>query len=170
MNERGKVTIRRYLRYADEYDRFMEGRGSERIESEREEPDIAGSEFAFETDLRDYLAKNLNLVETGLSLYTDDRGAGVEYPVDNGRIDILARDVHGNFLVLELKVSEGRSKTLGQILYYMGWVDRELAKGKKVRGVIVAKEVPEDLKLACTRIPDVSLCEYDLQVSLRRLT
>ena len=52
----------------------------------------------------------------------------------------------------------------------MGWVDRELAKGKKVRGAIIAKEVPEDLKLACTRIPDVSLYEYDLQVSLRRLT
>jgi hypothetical protein len=170
LSERGKVTIRRYLRYADEYDRFIEGSGTGGMESEREEPDVGGSEFAFETDLRDYLAKNLNLVEPGLSLYSDERGAGVEYRVDNGRIDILARDKLGNFLVLELKVSEGRNKTLGQILYYMGWVDRELAKGKKVRGAIIAKEVPEDLKLACTRAPEVHLFEYDLQVSLRKLT
>jgi len=167
LTQRGIGRVQRYLRIADEYDQFLEGHGN--ALSGEEEPEIASSEFALETDLRDYLAKNLNVVETGLTLYADERGSGIEYPVENGRIDILAKDKHKDFLVLELKVSEGRNKTLGQILYYMGWVDRNLANGRKVRGAIIAKEVPEDLKLACTRIADISLYEYDLQVSLRKI-
>src|SRR6266702_3677636 len=99
-----------------------------------EEPAGTSSEFAFETDLRDYLAKHLNLVEQSLTLHSDERGSSVEYPVYNGRIDILARDRQGDFFILELKVAEGRNKTLGQLLYYMGWVDRNLARGQKLRG------------------------------------
>jgi hypothetical protein len=52
----------------------------------------------------------------------------------------------------------------------MGWVEKNLAKGKKVRGAIVAKKVPDDLKLACSKVTDVSLYEYDLQVSLRPIS
>jgi len=36
-----------------------------------------------------------------------------------------------------------------------------------VHGVIVAKVISEDLKLACTRVRDVRLFEYELAVSLR---
>ena len=62
----------------------------------------------------------------------------------HGRIDILARDSKGGFLVVELKVSQGRSKTLGQLLYYKAWVERYLAHGNNVQGMIVAKGVPGD--------------------------
>ncbi len=122
----------------------------------------------YETDLRDFLAQHLDKLEKGLVLYKDKQGrAGMEYPVENGRIDILARDSKGGFLVVELKVSQGRSKTLGQLLYYKAWVERNLAHGSMVRGVIVAKEVPEDLKLAASQAKDITLYEYDMQVSLR---
>jgi hypothetical protein len=48
----------------------------------------------------------------------------------------------------------------------MAWVQHNLAKGKSVRGAIIAKEIPDDLKLACSRIPGVGLYQYALQVKL----
>ena len=162
----GKRLSRWYLKKSEEYQRYLE-RG-ERIEDAEEDEEKEVSEFVYESDLRDFLGEHLDKLEKGLILYKDEQGrAGLEYPVENGRIDILARDSKGGFLVLELKVSQGRSKTLGQLLYYKGWVERNLAHGNNVRGVIVAKEVPEDLKLACSQAKDVTLYEYDLQVSLR---
>lgn len=38
----------------------------------------ASSEFAYEHDLRDYLASNLHIIEPSLKLYTDEGITGVE--------------------------------------------------------------------------------------------
>jgi hypothetical protein len=162
----GQTLAKWYLKNADEYDRFLQGEERLTPAEEMENEAAEESEFAYETDLRDFLAQHLEKLEKGLILFKD----GVEYPVENGRIDVLAVGLNGDFLVVELKVSQGRSKTLGQLLYYMGWVERNLAKGKRVRGAIVAKKIPDDLKLACSRVTDVSLYEYDLQVSLRPIS
>ena len=160
----GQANARSYIRLAEDYERFLEGDIAPSEETEEE------SEFAYETDLRDFLAQHLEKVEKGLALFNDGRGSGVEYLVEGGRIDLLTLTPQNDFLVIELKVSQGRNRTLGQLLYYMGWVQSNLAKGKRVRGAIVAKSIPDDLKLACTRVSDVSLFEYDLQVSLRPIT
>jgi hypothetical protein len=65
------------------------------------------AEFAYEADLRNYLAKNLSIIETGLRLYQDEGVTGVEFPVGGRFIDILAVDAKGAFVVIELKVSRG---------------------------------------------------------------
>lgn len=49
--------------------------------------------------------------------------------MENGFIDMLALDGEGRFVVIELKVGRGRNKTVGQLLYYMGWVVKNLARG-----------------------------------------
>jgi hypothetical protein len=67
-------------------------------------------------------------IETGLQLYASPERNGVEFPVEGGRMDLLAVDGNGKFVVIELKLSQGRNKTLGQLLYYMGWVDKNLAR------------------------------------------
>ncbi len=41
--------------------------------------------------------------------------------------------------------------------------------GQPVRGVIVAKEISEDLRIACSEVPSVSLFEYELSVSLKQV-
>lgn len=89
--------------------------------------------------------------------------------MDEGRVDILARDKTGRFVVFELKVSRGRNKTLGQILYYMGWVDKHLGKGP-CRGIIIAKDISDDLILATRRVQGVSLYRYKLSVSVEQVT
>lgn len=126
------------------------------------------NEFAYESDLRDFLARNLGLIEPGLTLYEDEEIKGIEFPVGGRYIDILAIDKARNLVVIELKVSRGHERTVGQLLRYMGWIAKNQAEdGQKVRGIIAARAISDDLKLACAYLPNVSLFEYELSVSLR---
>lgn len=167
----GESKKRRYLRIKKQYVDFLSGRGPE-MEGQAEE-EIEDQEndqqFAAEADLRDFLAKNPSCIEKGLSLYQSDGHSGIEFPIENGFIDILTIDQNQNYVVVELKVGRGRNKTIGQLLYYMGWVDKNLGKGP-CRGMIIAKEIPSDLALAVQRVPGVSLYRYSLSVSVEIVT
>lgn len=130
----------------------------------------AGLPFALESHLRDFLARNLGKIKVSqstLQLYIDDHERdGVEYPTDVGFIDILAIDEQENFVVLELKVSKGSDRVIGQIMRYMGWVKKHLANGKQVSGVIVACGIDDKLKYAASMLADVTLLEYKLRFDL----
>jgi Endonuclease NucS C-terminal domain len=90
------------------------------------------------------------------------------FPAGGRFIDILALDAKRRLVVIELKVSRGHERVIGQILRYMAWIEKNQAEpGQGVRGVIVAREISEDLKLACGYLPNVSLFEYQLAVSLK---
>jgi len=164
----GARRTRRYLKIKQQYDDFLSFGQLPVAEYEEEGP--SEQEFAYESDLRDFLGSNLGVVEPGLCLYQDDVSKGIEYPVGTGgRIDILAKDQSGRLVVIELKVSRGRNPTIGQLLYYMGWVDANLAKTGKSRGIIIAKEISDDLRLACQRVPSVSLYKYSLSVTATKV-
>ena len=133
------------------------------------EPEMA-TEFAYERDLRNFLAKNLSLLEPGLRLYEEEGITGVEFPAGGRFIDILAVEAHNNYVVIELKVSRGYDRVVGQILRYMGWVAKNQAdESQQVRGILVAREITEDLLLACADLPSIELFEYELSVSLRKV-
>ncbi|AUD78185.1 DUF91 domain-containing protein [Kangiella profundi] len=126
-------------------------------------------EFAYEKDLQNYLSKNLHLIEQGLILYEEEDIKGIEFPAGGRFIDILAKDKNGNFVVIELKVSKGYDRVVGQLLRYMAWIKQNQAEsGQLVRGVIVARNISGDLRLACTQVPDIQLYEYELSVSLKQ--
>jgi hypothetical protein len=76
-------------------------------------------EFGFERDLRNYLSKNLYLLERGLKLYQEEDFSGVEFPVGGRFIDILAVDNAGRHVVIELKVSRGYDRVIGH--YSVTW-------------------------------------------------
>ena len=155
-----------WLRLKHRYEDFLAGRGETATESDEAEEEQA---FAAETDLRDFLANNLGCVEAGLRLHRQGERTGVEFPVEDGRIDVLAVDKTDRFVVFELKLARGRNKALGQLLYYMGWVDKHLGNGP-CRGIIVAREISDDLVLAAQRVQGVSLYRYKLSVSVERVS
>jgi RecB family endonuclease NucS len=163
----GERETNRCLQVKSRYEDFLAGRSTE----SSDEPDLTDSEqaFAAEADLRDFLANNLGRIEPGLHLFQRDDRRGVEFPVDDGRIDILAVDRTGKFVVIELKLSMGRNRALGQLLYYMGWVDNNLGNGP-CRGMVIAKEITDDLIIATQRVGGVSLYKYYLSVSVERVT
>lgn len=125
--------------------------------------------FAYERDLQNYLARNLHHLEAGLRLYEDEGLTGIEYNAGGRRIDILAIDKNGRFVVVELKVSRGYDRVIGQLLRYMGWVEANLCEGKPVRGMIIANEITEDLVLATSHIADrVKLFEYAISFTIKQ--
>ncbi len=131
-------------------------------------------EFAYEKDLQQFLAKNLDLIEPDLQLYKDDDDdeiTGLEFPAGERSIDILATDKQKDYVVVELKVSKGYDRVVGQLLRYMAWIKQNLATGnQKVRGVIIAREISDDLIMATSLVPDVTLLEYQLKVTLHKVT
>ena len=140
-------------------------------EDEEEEERAEETSFAYEEHLKDYLVDNLSKIEPHLKLYKDQGGReGIEYPVDddNKRIDILAIDKDSFPVIIELKVSRGYEKVIGQCLYYQAMV-KKLLNSKRVRIIIIAKEITPRLKLATETLPDVELFEYKLSVNLNKV-
>jgi RecB family endonuclease NucS len=143
------------------------------IEPQKIEPpdEEKGQEFLYEKDLQNFLAQHMSIIEPDLRLYEDEESDknGLEYPVDGRYIDILALDKNDNFVVIELKVSRGYDRVVGQLLRYKNWIKRNMAEnGQDVRGIIICKEITADLLLACDGLDDIELFEYELFLKLHK--
>lgn len=164
--EDGKLRLKKYF---DVYERWT----SEPILQDNESEEEDGGEFAQEDDLRDYLAKNLHVLEKGMVPWPVPGGednAAVEFKVDEKahRVDILAKDCKGVPVVIELKVSRGHEKTIGQSLYYRARV-RTLLKADKVRIIIVAREISAELRVAASEVDGIDLFQYHLSMSVSKV-
>lgn len=139
-----------------------------------EDSDEAAAAFGLEYQLRDFLAQNLSAIPVEgerLRLYVDPTGRdGVEYQTAVGRIDILAIDENDNFVVFELKRARSPDHAIGQLSRYMGWVSQTIGRAKKVRGVIVAKLISENLHYSVMVVPNVSLFEYEVRFELKAVS
>ena len=61
-------------------------------------------------------------------------------------------------------------RVLGQLRRYMGWINKNHAEPEQmVRGIIVAREISEDLVLACFGVPNVELFEYEMSVTVKKV-
>ncbi|MGA2075410.1 MAG: endonuclease NucS domain-containing protein [Terriglobia bacterium] len=119
--------------------------------------------LSLEYDLENSLVGNLEQLESGLNLYREDGQVGQQLNAGAaGRIDILATDSNGNLVVIELKAGEADRQVCGQIQAYMGWVKANLARNRKVRGIIVANEFSERLTYAVNVVPDLVLKRYQI--------
>lgn len=80
----------------------------------------------FEAKIRDYLALNLNLIEMGLSLIEKEFYLRNTFGA-NGHIDILAKDLFGNYVVIEIKRSEQAARqALHELFKYVSILHRQL--------------------------------------------
>jgi hypothetical protein len=137
---------RKLNRYDQIYSRYEKSGGSvSSPNAPTEDESEAGTKFALEEQLRDYLAENLGILEPSLSLWPVENGDAVEFQVDEQgptrRIDILAKDHDGLPVVIELKVSRGHEKTIGQALYYRARIKRRFGT-ERVR---ISSSLPQKL-------------------------
>jgi RecB family endonuclease NucS len=72
----------------------------------------------------------------------------------------LAIDKKGGLVVIELKAGKAKDDALGQLLGYMGFVSGNIAKGKALRGYIIANDFDERLKYGVKSLPNVKLKAY----------
>jgi len=127
------------------------------------EEDAEETALSLEYDLENSLISNLEQLEKGLKLYREGGVVGQQYMAKGaGIIDLLATDSNGDLVVIELKAGEADKQVCGQITAYMGWVKKNLAGKKKVRGIIVANDFTIKLALAASIVPGLALKKYTI--------
>ena len=138
---------------------------------EAEAAELEEAAFHLEAQLRDFIADNLGAIDFGgpqLRLYTDDDGQGIEYRTAAGSIDILAIDAAGALYVFELKRARSPDQAIGQLARYMGALRHKFGNDRIINGVIVAREITQNLRYAIAAIPNVRLFEYEVRFALNR--
>jgi RecB family endonuclease NucS len=83
---------------------------------------------------------------------------GKERATEAGRVDILARDLDGVIVVIELKAGAAAPDALTQLLAYMGVIQQE--ESAPVRGILVAGDFHHRVVYAAQAVPNVSLRRY----------
>jgi Endonuclease NucS len=135
----------------------------ENLQDGDETSEAVETALRLEIDLETFLAGNLGQLEKGLKLYEENGLGGQQLNAKPaGIIDLLATDANGDLVIIELKAGEADRQVCGQITAYMGWVKKNLAGARKVRGIIVANEFTDRLALAAGIVPDLSLKTYSM--------
>ncbi len=139
--------------------------------------------FEKEEQMKLHFAKNLHLIEPGLTLYEEDGITGTEVPcrVTNwgrqGSIDILAVDERETIVVIECKMNYGDAAAFGQVLGYMAWIrSRLISLGRSpeeinVRGIIIAKRANPILRLVMKELStsNITVFEYEDALNLTKV-
>jgi hypothetical protein len=123
----------------------------------------------FELHLQDYLHRNWRSVFPKFELYQGARGREfTTYDPGVGTLDFLARDADGNFVVIETKRNVPDRQAIGQVLGYMGWVRTKLCTGQQtVRGILIAGEATDRLRMAVAAVPNLALYLYEVSFSVK---
>ena len=64
-------------------------------------------------------------------------------------------------------MSRGPDAVCGQLLRSRGRVKRHLPRGRRVRGLIIARHIPDRIRYALADVEDVCLKEYALSITLK---
>ena len=157
----------------DEEGRPVGGQSLSDLEDDDEAEQLSEEEvqFALEQHLEDFMHANWGRINFGRSLKLfqgSDAETGRQFPTEVGVIDFLCEDtVTRDFVIIELKKGRSSDKVLGQCQRYMGWVQQNLAKpGQTVRGLIIAPEIDERLRLALSVAPNVDVLCYQVDFQL----
>ena len=158
-----KPDINNDTSYADDF--FLNNTDStdpeEDLKDDQEEVDST-IQFSLERDLQKALRANIHQLEPGLTIADN----GQERQIKRGRIDILARDSKGQYVVIELKAGKAQSKAISQISAYMGAIMQE-ADEKPVRGILLAGDFDENVILASKVISNLTLKKYGFQFTFQ---
>lgn len=146
--------------------------GDDVDDSEPEPEDDNGSEveshkisLSMEKDLELFLYNDISSLDSGLDLPEEIENR--QFSVTSGRIDILAKDVDGPYVVIELKAGTAKDQALTQILAYMGDIVEQDDSG--VRGILVAHSFSDKLIRASKLVPSITLMKYKIQFSFESI-
>jgi len=110
-----------------------------------------------EINLEEFVINQLDEIESGLRL--EKR----QLHTDAGRLDLLCKDRDGQYVVVELKRSQGNDQVVGQILRYMGWA-LENYRTDKVRGIIIVGKKDQALSYAIKAVPNIQVKEFKILI------
>ena len=142
--------------------------GTAEEEAEALAAEVRGAAL-LEIHLQDYIFRHWNAILPDLELFQGSQGR--EYRTQDpsvGIIDFLCTDKNGNYVVIETKRAAPDRQAVGQVLGYVGWVRQKLCKqGQSVRGILVANEITDQLRLAAAAVPNLDLYLYEISFDIR---
>ena len=98
-----------------------------------------------------------------------DKSEGIEYSIENHRIDVLLENIETeNLLAVELKSGNADYKVFGQISMYIGLLQEKFPK-KNVKGVIIAGSIHNGLKQAVSITDKIELKKYSMKIELEEI-
>jgi hypothetical protein len=119
--------------------------------------------FSIERDLQAALRQHIGQLESGLKVVD----GGKEKVVPSGRIDIMAEDLSGTAVAIELKAGEADRDAVAQVLAYMG----DLTDGgKSARGILVAGGFSSRAVAAASVVPRLRLKKYSFKFSFEDIS
>jgi len=140
------------------------------IEKDAESHGIDIVNFGMEKQLEDFLVTNWDKTIFGKKydlIYKEGDLLSQQYETAVGPIDILAISKNKDeYLVIELKKGRTSDAIVGQMLRYMAWVRENLAKGKKVSGVIVVLDFDKKLKYSLKELKNIKVYTYKVDFKL----
>jgi Holliday junction resolvase-like predicted endonuclease len=111
--------------------------------------------------LEEYLIKNMDIIEEGMQFISS------QFAVDNGRLDILARDRNGTLCVIELKVNDD-TDLIYQSVYYRLKI-KEKFQVNHVRMITIAPHYPAHIKEALKALKEVEMYVFDIQLKEEKI-
>jgi len=95
-----------------------------------------------EKELEDKLVKNLNKIESGLSLIERQKR------VSGGVIDLFCKDKNDNYVIVEIK-RKPHTNVVGQLAKYNMSLVKGGLKKRKLRTILVAQDLSKTVKMVC---------------------
>jgi hypothetical protein len=132
-------------------------------DAEVEVANAVDTAFGLERDLQMALRRNIDQLESGLTITDGDK----EQIVASGRIDITARDRDGASVIIELKVGTADREAVGQLLAYMGDL---MEKNTQVRGILIAREFAPRAVSAARVVPSLRLVQYGFRFTFETVS
>ena len=157
--------LQQYKRAIILYRRFLLSDGDESVIEE--EVSDTGAIFGIEAELQEVIRETISQLEEGLVAIDH----GVEYRVTSGRIDILAQDAEGRFVVIELKAGKAEGGVIGQILGYMvNIAEEKQVPIEQVRGIIIAADFNSRVLSAVRLTTQIELKSYRYSFDFKNKT
>jgi hypothetical protein len=117
-------------------------------------------EGVFENDLEDYIIQHLEDIEEGLTYM------GRQIILDEGRIDILAKDANDGIVIIELKIKADK-RIVWQCAYYPMEIQKRYPH-KNIRMFVIMPNYPRHL-LEPLRLFNVEKFAYNIKVSRNKI-
>ncbi|SRR6266404_7632506 len=114
--------------------------------------------FTYERDLHNTLERQV------AELFPEYQLVGSEYSIGNARLDLLL-EKNNQLLVVELKAGVATHEVFGQISMYIGLVKAKFPE-HEMHGLIIATEISEGLKMACTTSEIIKCKTYKMCLTL----
>jgi len=158
---------------------MLRGRDTDNVEGatdpeEELKRQLPNGVFGLEKYLQEFLVdnwQNVELLRDWDLLEEDGEIVGSNFKTQEiGEVDLLAKRRDGSaWLVIELKRDQTSDATVGQLLRYMGWVRRNLAKGGDVQGLIVCRDINKQLQYALDEQSNIECMTYEVSFNLNNV-